>query len=362
MQDSKFFILDPHLTDEVYTPIKFIIKRRKALRKYSEFSNIVLSKENESNIIFSSKKSGVLKPNIFSTLPSVLKKIVTYIESSIWSRVNNLRIYNGLKPGQGDIVFVLLRNNGFDMDEYINSLRLQGAKICWLTSHFHLSYDNFNLISSDDYLVLDNPIDLILPKIRRAIYIAPVIANRFKNYNLENRKEKILCNGTVHQYSNIFPGAVLVNDWYTLHPSRLSVYLGIKNTKDEYFISNYSVISDKTNLYTEQRSYMKLDLVDLYNQYRFAFIGSESYGIVALGFFEAMSCGCEVFIEENIGKNIGLEDGVNCWFFDGSFDSLKTKLDYILDNELFLSQLDIKNFLEDYLKNCNVKSLEKSFF
>ena len=151
-----------------------------------------------------------------------------------------------------------------------------------------------------------------------------------------------------------------MGDYYTLHPTRYSVLVDNSDLAKQYYIKNYSVIGDGASLYHEQREYLNQDLVEMYNSYRFAFVGSECSGIAALGTFEAMACGCEVFLEKDIAQHLGLVDGVHVWTFDNVSSSLLKKLVYVLDSGLSLSPEKISDVVQAYRSSNLSISLKES--
>ncbi|TYK65326.1 hypothetical protein [Colwellia echini] len=344
MQSPRVFLVDPHMTDEVFTPLRFFIRKRRGLKKYSYFKEIC-SGETKVNIAQSCALSGVIPANLFSNLPKVVRSFVNCLETLFWKFFNEVKI-NRIMPEQNDIAVVYLRNHTDKVDVYISMLRNRGVKIVWLTSHFHLSYNNKDYINNQDTVCLDNKLSENIELRGNTIISPPVVSSRFKVFDREfnKRQQRVLCMGTVHMYKNKFLGSVAYNDFYTMHPSRCSLL----ESDDLRIEKNFSVITDNINLYQSQRAYMGGDLPSLYNSYRFAFIGSEHLGIAALGVYEAMSCGCEIFIEESVGKSLNMEEGVNAWFFNNTAESLLAKLTFIIENKLYLNQCAIKDFSDKY--------------
>lgn len=347
MQSPHVFLVDPHMTDEVFTPLRFFIRKRRGLKKYSYFQQIC-SDESKVNVSQSWALSGIVPAKIFSKLPKVVRRAINLLETYFWGIFNKVKI-NRVKPTENDVAIVYLRNHTKKVDAYVSMLRGCGVKIVWLTSHFHLSYHNKNYINNQDIVCLDNklPVDVELPG--HKMISPPVVGSRFKvlDRQFDNRHSRVLCVGTVHMYQNYFLGSVAYNNSYTMHPSRCSLL----ESDDPRLEKNFSVITDNISLYQSQRTYMGGDLPSFYNSFRFAFIGSEHLGIAALGVYEAMSCGCEVFIEESVGNMLNMKEGIDAWFFNGTADSLLKKFNFINENNLYLNQDAINEFSSRYRAN-----------
>ena len=340
MQSSRVFLVDPHMTDEVFTPIRFFIRKRKGLNKYGYFSDVSFM-NNKVNICTSNAISGVIPVSLFKLLPCLFRSISLNLELFFWSKLNNIKICKGV-PQRDDIAIFFLRNLSEEANRYIIALRKAGVKIAWATSHFHLSYSNRQYVDDKDIVFMDNKLPSPIELRGKDIISPPAVNGKFKILALSNtRFERVLCVGTVHMYQKPFKGSIEHQGVFTMHPSRCDLF----HAKSPFLEKNYSVITDDVNLYTSQRTYMGGDLPYMYNSYRFAFVGSEACGVAALGVFEAMACGCELFIEQDVGKNLGLLDGLNAWFFDGTSKSLLDRLSWILNNNEHLDQEAIKSIL-----------------
>ncbi len=362
MQSFRVFLVDSHMTDEVLTPIRFFIRKRRGLNKYSYLTKNCSTK-GKINITKSGALSGIIPASVFSILPKPLRSVIVYIETFVWAKLNQAKI-NRISPARNDVAIFFLRNHTAAVDAYTSMLRERGVIITWVTSHLHLSYANKNYIQAEDLVCLDNKLPESVEIRGNKIISPPVVNERFKvkgNRSVNKRACRVLCAGTIHMYQKPFLGSVISDGFHTMHPSRCSLL----QVEDERIEKNFSVITDNINLYHSQRAYMDGDLPSMYNSFRFAFIGSESIGVAALGLYEAMSCGCEVFIESSVGEHVGLVEGVNAWFFDGTADSLLQKLTWILEENVFLKQELIEEFSlryrADFLFNNLKKNIENTF-
>ena len=60
----------------------------------------------------------------------------------------------------------------------------------------------------------------------------------------------------------------------------------------------------------KQKSYFSFDVVDFFNNNKYALVGEEIYGLPGIGFFEAMACGCTLLGQSGRFYNsLGLVSG-----------------------------------------------------
>ncbi len=77
-----------------------------------------------------------------------------------------------------------------------------------------------------------------------------------------------------------------------------------------------------------QSDYFSFDVVDFYNQHQLAIVGEELSGAPAVGFFEAMACGCVTLGQRGAYYDgLGLEPGVHYLRHDGTIESLKKTIE-----------------------------------
>lgn len=335
MTINRIVLVDPHITDEFFTPVRFYIKKRRGLKKYSYFTNIY----DNPIIAFSYSNSGIVPKGVFSKLPRFLRVVLVYIEFILWNSLQTEKIVLSSLT-DGDLAICALRNVDERCVHYIKSKK---CKIAWLMSHFHIAEGNFKYVNKDDVILADNKNHFLDSIDNKIVFSPPSVKGRFKNKKLE-RSEQIISTGTIHLYSYKFSGSTKYNEYYTMHPSRADVYF----SDSTIYNKNFSIIGDGDSLYRSQKGYMNQDIVEIYNNHRFAFIGSEFSGVFALGIVEAMCCGCEVFVEESIADSLGLKDGEHAWLFDGSAKGLELKYKEVIEGKLYLDDEQIDIFTEKF--------------
>jgi len=148
---------------------------------------------------------------------------------------------------------------------------------------------------------------------------------RFARKNpFEKRKNKAVATGTYEVLHDIryreLRSAYHIN---CLHPMRRDIYCH-KEEWAEYIDSKISRWPDDElkgeskhiPKHLTQKKYYSFDMVDLYNQYKMAIIGEEIVGSPAVGFVEAMACGCAVIVPKNGGTDEFGIDNHNCLVVD----------------------------------------------
>jgi hypothetical protein len=116
----------------------------------------------------------------------------------------------------------------------------------------------------------------------------------------------------------------------TYHPVRLAIYQAAErlapwinckiNPYREYGKSSFDRLL--SHFRVAQKKYFSINIVDLYNQHRYAIVGEELSGFPALGAFEAMACGCVLIAQPSYYAGLGLEEGKNYLSYDGSTEQL----------------------------------------
>jgi hypothetical protein len=120
----------------------------------------------------------------------------------------------------------------------------------------------------------------------------------------------------------------------TYHPVRLALYQAADqiSTWVTCKISPYRKYGQNrlSRLFSHfriaQKKYFSINIVDLYNQHRYAIVGEELSGFPALGAFESMACGCVLIGQPQYYVGLGLQEGRHFLSYDGSFEELLAHL------------------------------------
>lgn len=76
-----------------------------------------------------------------------------------------------------------------------------------------------------------------------------------------------------------------------------------------------------------QKSYLSLDIVDLYSDYQISLIGEEATGLPGVGMAESMACGCVYLGRRDLMyQALGMVEGVHYLAYEGGVDGLQSVL------------------------------------
>jgi hypothetical protein len=322
-------ILNPHIIDFVAEPVLYKLAKRRPLKKYGYLISEAIKKYGSISILVDSGASGFIPMSIYVKLPYFLRLLFSKIEISWWKRRNNftgeVKIF--YKPTQmqdkKNLVF-------FTYKHYKNPLEL--AKTC---AHFknciaHLShYHNDTQLQSNalkqienihlaaDVNIADNAyFKKYFDWYKKKIFILPfAVEDRFiEKGDWQLRKNKALSIGTFHFLEESFLSgkAPELKDFYettkakALHPLRRAIFEKKDTLTDHIDCMNSPYIETKKgnsfwhmfapkNMFAGQKKYFSFNIVDKFNEYKFAIVGEELItGLPGIGTFEALACGCIV--------------------------------------------------------------------
>jgi hypothetical protein len=86
-----------------------------------------------------------------------------------------------------------------------------------------------------------------------------------------------------------------------------------------------------SHFHVGQKKYFLIDIVDLYNSYKYAVVGEEISGFPALGAFEAMACGAALFAAPKYYSGLGLEVGKHYFPYDETLNGLLISIQCLQD-------------------------------
>ncbi|UKA22095.1 hypothetical protein IHC92_04205 [Photobacterium damselae subsp. damselae] len=173
MTINRIVLVDPHITDEFFTPVRFYIKKRRALKKYSYLANIY----DVPIVTFSYTNSGIIPKKIFSKLPRFLRVFLVYLEFILWSSLQTEKIVVSSLT-DGDLAICALRNVDERCGHYIKSKK---CRIAWLMSHFHIAEGNLKYVNKDDIILTDNKKTFFDSIDNKIVFSPPSVKLRFKN-------------------------------------------------------------------------------------------------------------------------------------------------------------------------------------
>ena len=97
-----------------------------------------------------------------------------------------------------------------------------------------------------------------------------------------------------------------------------------------------------------QKKYFSFDIVEAYNKHKFAVVGDEITGFIAIGSLEAMACGC---VKESV-QGLEMIEYEHYLPYDGTYKDLITQYEKYKNNENLISNIS-KNAI------CFIKRLKE---
>jgi len=371
-----------------FKPVRVYFEGKRAIGKYDYIFNFIYN-TNEKIYVLIDKK---FKSNSFKTL----RFLNTYkLEFKLWCLLNKLDykkfiFINSLSSFNSNDSFFAFYHGNFNVNNIEIEKDLKEAK---LKKIIHMSHYAYNVKIGSESLKNSN-IDLLLYEsnlnqikffkeyfswFKGECQILPFIpSNRFKVLKpFKLRKNICLASGSIVEVNDIY-FSLFFNTKY-LQPFRKVIYEKCSSIKN-YIYSIIDPMSNETVKYnifqillydlrsiliilkknlgikvrncSHDRSYYKLNIVDLFNDYKFSLIPEEIIGTPGISFVESMSCGNLYFgVKDHFYEDVGLISGVHYVSYDGSLEDLVTKIKYFQANleeaeEIAMSGLNFvkKNF------------------
>jgi glycosyltransferase involved in cell wall biosynthesis len=293
------FILDSHGDDFIHHPISFYLAGRRALRKYKYFSDLPCVEYLSSGLVSS------MPAFLQNRLPKMLMRVIVFFEVFIWRAINKVVISSEVAFKHDDVVLFFGYKAVSRKLDFLVQCQFKGRVIIHL-SHYHVfDIDEFYFGKLDVTLAFDTDIcehsyfkkkypnyskDLmILPFCVSDAFFVGSIADKMENINFA-------VTGSYHEFGlGVLPFAV--DDRSTLHPdrlrlSRVTLPLNVVNCLSKFSSSSSSLFGFIRRIFkASQRSYFKIDIVDVYRRSSYTFVGSEGNGAYGIGVIEAMAAG-----------------------------------------------------------------------
>lgn len=313
------------------------------------------------------------------------------IEIKKWRKINNvgsnIAFYFNVKhiPNPNILFFVCYRNykNSTSLEKIASYFR---HNIAHLTHYYAFPVQYSNAIKNIKNIHIAADADVsnnAFFKTYFSWYTKPVlivpfaISNRFTiKKNFAQRDNKAIATGTFHMLEN----DVTANDPIcfeikkqsnTIHPVRRMLYENM-DTLQQYVVvfckpfyekniaqNNKGKISNKMD--AAQAAYFSFDIVEKYNQFKFAIIGEESIvGLPGIGSFEAMACGCVLLGNTACYAGTGAVAGTHYIPYDGTMPSIAATITNNLNNAA-LEQIS-NNARRFVAENMRPEILQEKFY
>ncbi len=362
IEQNTITILNPHADDFLSIPLSFWLIGRKSLKKYEFILQEPIRRGLHVQLFVDGTLSSVIDQSVFANFPAWIRKIILRIEIAIWLRINkitnNVSVHWSLDSIRNrSLIYVFSYKNcvgSFDqrklaINEFTNAL-INLSHYFIRTSEKAANIDSLsNAILHVDSDLSDNKyFRTFFPNPPPLIVLPFSVGSRFVVKRPPSKRSlKCVATGTFHNLSKEHP-----SDYYrdfinffkkdTYHPIRKALFQRRTELTNwlECYVWPYRELNGKRALSAKLKSllqldvvqsgYFSVDLVCLYNQYQFAIIGEEITGAPALGFFEAMACGCICLGSRgSYYDGLGLQPEVHYIEHDGSVESIRAAISRI---------------------------------
>jgi hypothetical protein len=348
-------LYNPHVDDFLGEPPHFKFLRRRALKKYGFLITEALAKNQEIRVLIDGSLSAFVPVYIFSILPNWLRQSIATIEYKAWLHLNKFGpLVKRIAPPrqQTDDVLMAFSYKSATGNFSLRRDTLEKYKhVIVHLSHYFVSTSekSENLASLRNvWLAGDSDVTEIqyfkkyFSWYKKSFLILPfAVSSRFtKTKDFQSRKNMCVATGSFHDLTHEFPQSkyedfMRTTALTTYHPIRKAVFDNADILSDiiSCHTSSYRQYGNKSkvkgllgHLLVGQKKYFSIDIVELYNSYRYAVVGEEVSGFPALGAFEAMACGAVLFAPPKYYSGLGLEFGVHYFPYDETLNGLATSI------------------------------------
>jgi hypothetical protein len=345
---------NPHIDDFCAEPVHFRILRRRALKKYGFVFDEIIKSGQSLNILIDASISGLIPSAIFGLLPYFVRRPLAEIEYAIWKKINkfgpSLKRVVPTKENSPDILIAFSYKSAvgrFGLRR--NLLSRYRATIFHLSHYFVDTSEKAANIRSLPNAILAGDSDITsIPYFQKwfdwydqPFLILPfAVQRRFQNIRTWGAREnKAVAMGSYHELEMEKPARryadyIETTGETTYHPIRKAIHSSVE-THDKWISSRVSPYRDykvgrlkslTRHFLVSQKGYFAIDIVDLYNSFRYAVVGEELSGFPALGAFEAIACGCVLIAQSRYYDGLGLESGVHYVEYSGEIMDLVEKI------------------------------------
>jgi hypothetical protein len=350
-------LLNSHADDFVSTPVSFSLIGRKGLRKYSYLLEQPISRGQRAQILVDGTLSSLVDQWIFNRMPRWLRAVILRVEIYFWLRNNDLagRVdlhwsLDTIKDRAAIYIFSYKHCVGAFGDR-VATISAFDRVLVNLSHYFIRTREKVENIAKLRNVILVADSDLtrntyfqhFFPHSPPLLCLPFAVESRFRVIlPVENRTSKCGATGSFHDLMSEEP-RVYYKDFIeffhtnTYHPVRKLLYhrraelsswleCRISPFREAGGIgSAFGRLRQWLKLDVAQTEYFSFDIVDFYNQHRFAIVGEELSGAPAVGFFEAMACGCVMLgAAGGYYNGLGLKPGTHYLEHDGTVDSIQS--------------------------------------
>ncbi len=361
-EPRRITLLNPHADDFVKTPVSFWLARRRGLRKYAYLIDEPGKHGQRVDILIDGTLSSLCGQDWFTMLPRFLRLLVLKIEIPVWIAINGLKgkvaVHWSPETITGrDALYVFSYKNCVgafaQRKQAIDAFPL---KLVNLSHYFIRTGEKARNISSLRGVTLVAEADMTSNPYYKHYFpnqplcVVPfAVSERFATVkSLAVRAGICAATGSFHNLLDEKPRSYydeFINFFGldTYHPIRKLLFQHRNELAGRFDIrvSFYREKSSSSELMAKlfsffgldiaQTEYFSFDIVDFYCDHKFAIIGEEASGLPAIGFFEAMACGCVMLGQQgHFYDGIGLTPGVHYLAHDGTIENIRVLIDAAL--------------------------------
>lgn len=368
----KIYVLNPHIEDLLAVRVSNLITRRRATIKYDHFIHPPPDYRATALFWIDPSASSLVGPNVWRRFPALLRWLWTFAEGLIWALINKvplskLRFRGFIRPRPEDAVIIWLRKLPLThpgADAEINRFS---------TILAHLAHCNHRVPEMARRLApfadkVEFVCEIDMPR-RSAFFRAMfawhkrpgivslfVPARRFEQRKaFAARQNRLVSTGSFHDFKKdpegpLWNEVAAVTGLNNMHPIREELsrrrsevvdLIEVRNSRFWESAATLAAAAAKARersllqplrraralltklLIQNQKAYFAFDIVELYNDFRFALIGEESIGPPGIGAAESMACGCALIgRNDGVYDDWGMREGEHYIGYDGGFDSL----------------------------------------
>ena len=386
-------LLNPHADDFVAVPVSFRLVGRRGLRKYGYLLDEPIRRGRRPAILVDGTLSSLFDQSTFIGMPKWLRSLVLRIEIFFWLRINDLTgkvdvYWSADHIADRRAIYVFSYKNCVGaFEQRRETLAAFDHAIINLSHYFIRTQEKVENISKLPNALLHsdsdhagNPffqrffsgrkIDIVLPF---------AVGRRFAPTRPQSERSlKCAATGSFHNLLHEEP-ALYYRDFMeffrttTYHPVRKLLYENRAELLDwlDCRVSPYrenrervwllARLRQAARLDAVQSKYFSFDIVEFYNEHMFAIVGEEISGAPAIGFFEAMACGCVMLGQRgSYYDGLGLEAGTHYLPHDGTIASIRAAIAAVADDPDRLASIAAAG-LEYVRKNCTPEAVWDRF-
>jgi hypothetical protein len=344
-------LYNPHVDDFLAEPPHFRLFKRRPLKKYGFFIEESLRNNQVIQVLVDGTSSAFIPEKVFHKLPKFLRQFISKLEYQRWCRINNFSslVKRVSAPREKSNEILLAFSYKAATGDFSIRRELLGkykAVVFHLSHYFILTKEKSDHIKKLDnaWLAGDSDITDIdyfkqsFPWYKKEFLVLPFcVVPRFKiRKEWSDRQNRCVATGSFHDLEQErsrekYAYYMSTTQLTTYHPVRKQIYEQAESLSNviECRVSPYRQYASGSKLQrlikhfsVAQKKYFSIDIVNLYNDYRFAVVGEELSGFPALGALESMACGCTLIAEKKYYEKLGLIPQQHYLSYDGTVQSL----------------------------------------